>query len=503
MKLKRYVSRAAPTGETHQQRLPEGAFSKYYRDLQQMGRGISALAEPIRRWEKEKEELDRANQVQEVTSDMDVALSEAFNDEALNQDHKTLVDRYRYRAEYLKSKFTDDIKDPQVRSIVQRNWGQTFIRHMAQMHDLKDKYWRDNTFAQLKTTLTNTAQTVIGATDPALANEKLLTALVQIDLNRSRGVIGFDKARELKEQLLHDVEYGKLMALIDSNPLEAYRELRGGGYQNLDPKLRPNYILAAKNKFYEQLSRANAEDERRWKWWERGRKLKQEEVFSTFLIKARENKLTDDEIKYAAGKEWLDGDKLKAIYKFKDEHDVSIVGDKQVYQDLKAQAAFGYPETERGIIDAFLSDTINGTQAADLLGDYEKTKYASDAYKWGIKEIDQMFFKGPFDFGTATVRQMRRMAISEYRERVIDRDEDAVMVAEELMNRYQDWRKKRKSGELLPVDIQEDPSRLEKLYQAGAIGKYTYHAWKALLQQIDVAAQIGREEATQKTGGPQ
>jgi hypothetical protein len=325
----------------------------------------------------------------------------------------------------------------------------------------------------------------------------------QIQVNQGHGLIDATKARDLQDQFLHDIEYGKLMGLIDTAPLEAYKRLKAGDFGSLNPKLRPNYILAAKNKFYESLSRENAEAERLYKWWDRSRKLKQEQVFSSYVIKAKDGQLTDAEIKYAAEKKWLFGDKLKAIYKFKDEYDVSLIGDKDLFDEYKVTIAAGIPINDFSVIGAFLADRLNGKQAAELLGDSEKMKYTSPAYKWGAKEIDQLFLKGPFDFGSSTVRKMRRLAIAEYRERVVDGGEDAVSVATEITNRYDDWRKKRKSGELVPVEVQENPAIMEKMLQSGAIGKHTYNAWKILLKQMDVAAQLSTEAATKNTGGPQ
>jgi hypothetical protein len=502
-KLRRYVSEMVPSGKTYQPRIPKGALSQYWVAVGEAAKGVSDVGRAIRRYEDEQYELDLANNSQKISSDIAVRLSEAFSEEALNRDHRTLTGRYRERAEGIRDTALEGITDARLRSAVQSNYGQIFIRHMSRMYDLKNKYWRDNTLADLERTLTKQASAAIKEQDLALYNQYIQGVMTQIKVNENYGLIDATKSRELQGQFLHDIEYGKLMGLIDSAPLEAYKKLKAGEFKNLNPKLRPNYILAAKNKFYEQLSRANAEDERRWKWWDRSRKLKQEQVFSTFITKAKESKLTDAEIKYATEKGWLFGDKLKAIYKFKDEYDVSLVGDKELFGDYKVTIAAGRPIDDFAVIGAFLSDRLNSAQAAELLEDNEKMRYASDAYKWGAKEIDQLFFKGPFDFGSVTVRKMRRLAIAEYRERVIDGGEDAVMVTTEISNRYDDWRKKRKSGELLPVAVQENPAMIEEMLRTGVIGKYTYNSWKILLQQMDVAAQLGKEAATKNIGGPQ
>lgn len=502
MRLKRYKSNAQISGKTYQPRLPEGALSKYWEGIQKLGEGVSALGGAIQRQKALNDELDEANQTQEISGNLAIELSDAFNEEALNTDHETLVDRYRYRAELLLDQHTKDIKNPRVQAAVKSNYGQIFIRHMSRMQDLRDQYWKDNTLAGLNRTIRNNTQAAIGEADPALYNRYLQTTITQIDLNQSRGVIDAVDAQKIKYQFLHDVEYGKIKGIIDADPMQAYKDLKAGEYPNLNPKLRPNIIEEARNAAYTEITRANAINEHRWKVWDRTRKLQEEQTFSSYIVKAREGALKDSEVKYAQDKGWLRGDKLKAVYKFMDEHDTGKVGDIDLYNNLKVTVAAGHLNDGQPIIDAFINNRLNGKQTAELLGDLDKMKYSSDAYKWGAKEIDNLFVKGPFDFGTATVRKMRRLAIAEYRERVIDRGEDAVNVATELTNRYDDWRKKRKSGDLLPLEIQKNPALLDQWLKQGVVGKYTYNSWKILLQQMDIAGQLQKESKT-KTGGQQ
>ncbi|MHC4752624.1 MAG: hypothetical protein ACYTFW_22480, partial [Planctomycetota bacterium] len=283
--------------------------------------------------------------------------------------------------------------------------------------------------------------------------------------------------------------------------------LRRGEFPNL--KNRPARVVQAQNAMYAEIKRFNAFEARQIKAEEKRQKERSEAVFRWAIVRAREGKLTDEQVKYFQEKGLLDGNELKAVYKFADEGNLKIVGNKDVYEEMRMTILMGVPLDDFKILKSFLSedeDHINGDQTAELLELNAKSRHTNPRYKWAANQIKIQFQKGPFDFGSATVRTYQHLAISEFYDRVINGGEDPEMVMIEIINRYQDWRKKRRSGELVPVEYQDNPALIDLHEQQGIIGHLTANAWKILLRQQDIASQLSAEKAaeeTTKTGGPQ
>lgn len=479
MKIKRYVSEATPSGQYRPRGLPAGAGIGG-QGVATFGQGLINVGKEIDKIARTQYELDVANQVQEISTGTAVALGEAFYEEAQNEDPYTILERFRERANKIRDNSLEGISDGNVAAAVKSNWSKSFVSHMARLYDVRQQYWKQRTVTRVQTSLDNAAKAIINESHVSEQNRIAAAALAQIDQNVGKA-FGPIKAREMRKKFLHDVEYNKMKAMIEINPLEAYQRLRRGEWPELDVGMRPQYIAEARNEHYTQITRSNAEAERQWKWWERGRKLKEDETFRTQMVKALEKSLTDEEILYATKKGWLKGDKLKAIWAFK--NDVKSHGNPQNFDKYKLEIALGIPVDDHTIAKDYLSKDLSGDQAAELVQLNETMRYASPQYKAGAHEINLMFFKGPFDYGPARVRAMRHNAIMEYQDRVVRGSEDAIEVSTEIVNRYMDWKKKVGTGELLPPEYQDDPTAIERDRDAGVIGEYTYQVYLKLLRE--------------------
>lgn len=283
---------------------------KYGEALQRFGEGLGELGVFIAKKRGEAKRTDllqtKSLQAEKEIVDLDLRLREQEN-------FGTVVDDYEKAISDMRSRYTDEIRDPIVRRAFLEDFNRSYLHKRLNLQIYQKARQADFYRAGLITNLEHLKDIMATSSGPTADLEfrnNLSRGYKMIAQGARAGFISAVEAQRLTEQWPKEALKVRIQNDIMLDPEQAFKDIMSGEYETLDPEDRPELEKAARTEWHYRVSMAEEMDREA----ERAIKEQQDRNSLDLLIALGEGRLNLPTLNKAGKARAIDDVQYRAIY---------------------------------------------------------------------------------------------------------------------------------------------------------------------------------------------